>query len=89
MFLLPLSTAFLSATLENWKADDLVSMDGYLKGAEAHDVPSAAQAVLVESLQDRMKSTDADRYDMLRLGKEQEMKVCTGEFLSLVSHWLT
>lgn len=50
-------------------------MEIFEKGADVRDVPLPAQGALDESLHDRMKSTNADKYDMLRLGKEQEMKV--------------
>lgn len=50
-------------------------MAEYYKGAEAHDVPLATHAAVDEDLHNYMKSSDADKHDMLRLGKEQEMKV--------------
>lgn len=58
-------------------------MAAYSKGAEAHDMPLASHAAFDEALHDRMKSTDADKYDMLRLGKEQEMKVGRSSQISI------
>lgn len=58
-------------------------MAEYHKGAEAHDVPLATHAAVDEDLHDYMKNTDADKHDMLRLGKEQEMKARSPRHLSL------